>query len=846
MKVQLGKQTGLALALLATLLATFLAMGVFSVAQANHSATRSFSATTVAPGATDPITVTITLSAYQEKGVVRDELQGGFSLVSDSIRVFSDSGQVTKGVIDNSVNRLDVVFNRTDIKRITYMVTAPSDAGESDPPAFAGKFADGTGEEDIGGATMVTVEAATNGGNGEPDILSSQEPGAAVRIEIEANAGDAVPAGEDINIKLKSFGLPDTISESHVLFSDGGGTADSYVGNPSEARISGSDTIILTVPSTLPNGNANPKGVTGSYKVVIKQSAGITNPTAGGKYTIEVDDADDDVEKPEVQIDRVIKLSKTSGTRGTMTTATFNGFANGTTTVFLNGETADDKLGEVTVTDNTGEMVDIDTTPAKFLRGKNNTIYARDADGNWQDKVGTFEITPTVSLDPEETAVSKTVVVSLSDWPAGSLTKIELGGEAYVITNAAGDVQDYPVVAADGTISFDLNVHSTANRGTQTVKVTQGELSATASLTIGVLSLTAQPATVVPGQQITIQGSGFVDNDEINSVSVGGIPVTLNPVAEASSAGDIVITINVPSPAGTAGIGSGTKTILVVADGTDESSGRVAEGEIEIPKPAITLGPVTSRRGTTVSVSGTGFPSGDLVQVKYDNNGTSVTVAAGSADASGAVSIDFVVPSYARIGTKHDVAATSVGVFAGVTAKASHETPGAMVTLSSDTISSGENITISGMNFPAFATVAVMEIGGVDVRPVPAPATSIDGDFSTTVLVPQLELGNQTVSIRVSQTTITTFLEFGTATVSRVPADVFASLGDRLVRVWFLERATQVWSFYDPDPEIADFNTLSEVSSGQIVTIILTEGGTLEFNSTPSTLYAGTNPVSLK
>ena len=34
MKAQLGRPTGFALALLATLLATFLAMGVFSVAQA--------------------------------------------------------------------------------------------------------------------------------------------------------------------------------------------------------------------------------------------------------------------------------------------------------------------------------------------------------------------------------------------------------------------------------------------------------------------------------------------------------------------------------------------------------------------------------------------------------------------------------------------------------------------------------------------------------------------------------------------------------------------------------------------------------------------------------------------
>ena len=155
----------------------------------------------------------------------------------------------------------------------------------------------------------------------------------------------------------------------------------------------------------------------------------------------------------------------------------------------------------------------------------------------------------------------------------------------------------------------------------------------------------------------------------------------------------------------------------------------MAEGEIEIHKPAITLDPETSRRGTTVNVSGSGFPSGDLVQVKYTNNDSSVTVAAGSADASGAVSIDFTVPSYAKIGAKHDVEATSVGVFKGVTAKATHETPGAMVTLSSDSVASGENITISGLNFPAFATVAVMEIGGVDVRPVPAPATSIDGDF---------------------------------------------------------------------------------------------------------------------
>ena len=553
-------------------------------------------------------------------------------------------------------------------------------------------------------------------------------------------------------------------------------------------------------------------------------------------------------------INRVIKLSATAGTRGTMTTATFKGFANGSATVNLNGA----KLDEVTIADNTGTL-ELDTTSSKFMANRMvndevvpNEITATDASGNpnTPEASGKFTISPKVVLDPEETSVSKMVTVKLSDWPRGNdIVEVKIGATA-TGTDQDPDTEGIQLahkIDGDGKVDFMVLVPSGVNRGTQTVKVTgtdpddDGDKtapSASASLKVGVLSLSAQPAMVVPGQQITIQGSGFVANDSFSSVMVGGIPVAIAPAVTASSAGDIVITIDVPSPAGNA-IGSGEKAIVVTATG----SNRVAEGEIEIPKAAITLDPVTSRRGTTVSVGGSGFPSGDLVQVKYDNNGTSVTVAAGAADASGAISIDFVVPSYARIGTEHDVEAISVGVYAGVTANATHETPGAMVTLSTQQIASGQNITVSGVNFPAFATVAVMEIGGVDVRPVPAPATSINGDFESTVLVPQLELGNQTVTVRVSSTTITTFLELATATVSRAPADVFASLGDRLVRVWYLERSTQVWSFYDPDPDVAAFNTLTEVSTGQNVSIIISSGANIGFQD--KTLYPGTNPIAL-
>ena len=107
---------------------------------------------------------------------------------------------------------------------------------------------------------------------------------------------------------------------------------------------------------------------------------------------------------------------------------------------------------------------------------------------------------------------------------------------------------------------------------------------------------------------------------------------------------------------------------------------------------------------------------------------------------------------------------TNLEIDASVPVPPAGETPDATVMLSSDTISSGKTITITGRNFPAFNKVAEIMIGGVDVRPVPAPATSIDGYFESPVVVPRLELGFQTVWVRVGQTTATTFLEIVAAT----------------------------------------------------------------------------------
>ena len=378
---------------------------------------------------------------------------------------------------------------------------------------------------------------------------------------------------------LSGFSVPATIADSDISISSEG-----YRGNPSNVVVSGS-TVTMTVPNVKASGADQRESVSGDYTIRIKQSAGVTNAASGGEKTVSwQENSPDGAEKEAtVNINRVIKLSATAGTRGTMTTATFKGFANGSATVNLNGE----KLDEVTITDNTGTL-EIDTTSSKFKANEENTITAQDAAGNSEDVSASFTISAKAVVDPEESPVSKDVTIKLSDWPASNMiTKVTIG--ASDVTPDSAKTTD-----SDGKVEFKVMVPADANRGTQTVKVTGSESaegaddapSATASLSVGVLALTIQPAMVVPGQQITIEGSGFVAGDEISSVSIGNQTEKVDATdGVANPAGNIVITVRVPSDKGDAelGIGSGTKTVSVTADGSDSSSAVARKGQLRFP-----------------------------------------------------------------------------------------------------------------------------------------------------------------------------------------------------------------------------------------------------------------------
>ena len=106
------------------------------------------------------------------------------------------------------------------------------------------------------------------------------------------------------------------------------------------------------------------------------------------------------------------------------------------------------------------------------------------------------------------------------------------------------------------------------------------------------------------------------------------------------------------------------------------------------------------------------------------------------------------------------IVTTFLEIDASVPVPPAPDTTAAAVTLSSDSASSGQTITVTGRNFPAYQqSGGVRRSATLTCGRFQSPATSIDGYFETPVLVPQLELGFQIVWVRVGQITATTLLE---------------------------------------------------------------------------------------
>ena len=417
--------------------------------------------------------------------------------------------------------------------------------------------------------------------------LSTNVATEGVRIELDANSEAMVPAGEDLTITLKKFGLPSSIPESSVLILGKADLAanedeEPYSGEPSEVRIEAGNKVILSLTSRYVNGDAAGPLLAGEgYSVVFKKSAGITNPTEAGTYSIQLADLDSGNHSYSgIDIMSKIKLSKSSGPRGTVIEATALGMKSGDTTFYLqrrgyaDNSSNPDQEDAVVLNDDDEEIptyeysgegyrldkasasggiakVSIDTTTQNFVAGTRindkgdalqgmNVIRAVDGAGNYVDITARFEVTPLMELDGDTFKRGGKVDITVSDWPYGNLDEIQIGQIVVDEVPRGSSTQPWNDRYPNGLnlgideVEFSFIVPNSARLGEQELKLIgdttdlQGSVSAnsadvaTSKILVGAFDLVISPSTAVTGQVIKIEGTGFEDNACIVEISVGG------------------------------------------------------------------------------------------------------------------------------------------------------------------------------------------------------------------------------------------------------------------------------------------------------------------------------------
>ena len=688
-----------------------------------------------------------------------------------------------------------------------------------------------TATDSLGGEGTATFEVIVT----ESTVVDSTVPGSdqslTVRGYLDYNDTD------NITVKLEDFGIPSSIDNDNVVVSVGGDRA-----NPSDVEISGT-TITLVAPFDPDEDDVERLESDGSKLTTItfRRSAGISLPTVHDDYEIEVStaDTDDDGVDNTVEVRRQVTVKPTSGKRGTEITITAKGYSDNTHDIVMGSEdnslteTADATDGELTLKVDTSVKNNDGKSVFEGPYGTETTIMVGDVSA-------TFTIEASFTWKPESPTPGQDITITLSDIEPSSSESVDItiGGQNVQNVGEAGDDKD---------TTWKGQVHGDTPLGNRKIAVSVGKEDLKAqNITVGTNELTVTPTTAVPGQTISIDGDGFTarGNVDLSEVTVDGVQIRSEEgdTQAINNNGNVSFDISVPDS-----VSSGSATVKVVGSGD-----RIGTASITIAEAEITLSPAESLRGETVTVSGTGFPANDLVLIKYNDG----TVSTSSTSPTGTFEQDITVPARQNInpGGKYTVEAVSQVNDVDVSATEDHNIKDPAISMNPSTAAAGSSISITGSNFKGFLQVNSITIGGQNVTTVPSPSTDQWGSFTASnIKVPQLDATRHAVKVVVGAadgsdgdaTEFLTVVVAVAAPASTDPADVFAPLVEagRLARVWYLDRATQDWQFYDPDPDFASFNRLTEVTSGQVVTVIITDGEPVEFQG--KSLYQGTNPISL-
>ena len=728
----------------------------------------------------------------------------------------------------------------------------------------------------VGVPTQLTGPTATTVNVGPTFEAQSNKPGSNTRydISIPVTLTAATDSTEDdvtedetfstlteeIVIELEDYTVPSSIAESSVAIrlETGSGASCGQVTTPAttcpvntiadSVSVSG-EKISITIGDwnkDRTGGNANPNTavVTGNaITIVLKQSAGIRNPTKFGEYgpVIEVKAThnpsnklvDLDLSSRHV-IQRIVKLSEEDGGLGDVVMVTGSGFEkNVTVHFFLNGyeghtpnmslDSGEDILCSAQSNADSIATCEFTVATPTFKRGT-NYVNAVDGDGNagtFTDKGDQkFVLKPSISASPAGGSPGEIMQVQLVSFPlSGHISRITLSGDEICGPAADSDACQYGNVGGQGTASIPVTVPNWAVGGVQELRVWAGGENDSVNVTIVGPRIIPTPQTVVANQRVSLVGTGFSPRAKIGDIdvtvsdpvkpeiSIGGAPIGWSKVNDGrvvlvDDGGNWAASVDLPLVEATTG--SGDRTIRIT-----DSKGRTGSIDVTLAERSFDITPASGRVGTQAVVRGMGYPSKNdeghsfTVDVIYKVQEGATARVSVVPDASGRFEVQLRIPTTASIPSTNQVEVSFDHEMGGtgVLENKQHFVPEGIIKLSATSGGPGTMVTVSGEGFKTYVPVEQVKIGTIEITPSPKPNTDANGMMTFDVLIPGLDVGIQTIEVKVGGTTSSTGF---TVTESGInPGNIvevgpgLEDLGDNFVNIWHFNNDTKAWSFYD-------------------------------------------------
>ena len=657
-----------------------------------------------------------------------------------------------------------------------------------------------------------TVETTTN------------NAGAVPQWEIEFYAIDGLD--EDVSKITVTFGMSTAPSASVPSSID---RMDISVRTPDTgARAQGQDADVptpgaglLSVSPTRTSRSITfftPVGVAdgGTATIVISADAGVAHrlfPTEEAWLSVQAG-TNDEEQSDNYSVNQYLRFSPGKASRNATVTVTGGGFTKGTAGSILIADGPDanndpDSTGGTYTVDSSGKLSG--SFVASGRTGGGGAITVVDL-GSGKSITTTPEFAQLASATPtsDEVALGAPVQVALNDFTAGAaVTGVIAGdiGNPITLTNSAGDPA---VTNSSGGGTFSLAVPQGTGTGTKQIVVTgtvmklvdsgvadddttpdvdesvaaddettpdvdesmevdeDATKSARFLVTIVSRTLTVSPSSAVPGQAITVSGSGFTTDPNGNvriSLKLGS--AVLAESHAVNTDGTFLWTGNVPfnEDTGDAGDPTTSASMRWTASELGTTGRQGTSSGFAIQKRAITLSPSTANPGSTVEVFGSGwgvrtyrdvtsqvtlslpgdfqfgpFPVSSTGEFQgaftVPSNSQVTTIKVTAMDNNGGKNVN------AETGAVSSIDQNTTGGFEDAQAASKKlRVPTGVVSVGPDTGSTGEVITITGEGFPAQTNLSMLDFGGTPALPVPAPATDVTGDFTVTITVPAARLG---------------------------------------------------------------------------------------------------------